>query len=98
MIYALGLGTWKVWHPNQSCSKVAPKAKFLARLGEKNGCMSRSKLKQAFLVDSDAEIFMNLIQCIRLMKSSASELGLSSVNLKLTANRAYILFVTAITM
>ena len=27
--------------------------------------LSRSKLKQAFLTDSDAELFMNLIQCIR---------------------------------
>ena len=32
--------------------------------------LSRSKLKQAFLIDSDAELF------IRLMKSSASEPGL----------------------
>ena len=27
--------------------------------------LSRSKLKQAFLIDSDVELFMNLIQCIR---------------------------------
>ena len=27
--------------------------------------MNRSKLKQAFLTDSDAELFMYLIQCIR---------------------------------
>ena len=27
--------------------------------------LSRSKLKQAFLIDSDAERFMYLIQCIR---------------------------------
>ena len=27
--------------------------------------LSRSKLKQAFLIDSDAELFMYLIQCIR---------------------------------
>ena len=26
--------------------------------------LSRSKLKQAFLIDSDAELFMYLIQCI----------------------------------
>ena len=38
-----------------------------ARLKER---LSRSKLKQAFLIDSDAELF------IRLMKSSASEPGL----------------------
>ena len=28
-------------------------------------CLNRSKLKQAFLTDSDAELFMYLIQCIR---------------------------------
>ena len=28
--------------------------------------LSRSKLKEAFLIDSDAELFMYLIQCIRL--------------------------------
>ena len=28
--------------------------------------LSRCKLKQAFLIDSDAELFMYLIQCIRL--------------------------------
>ena len=27
--------------------------------------LSRSKLKQALLIDSDAELFMYLIQCIR---------------------------------
>ena len=27
--------------------------------------LRRSKLKQAFLIDSDAELFMYLIQCIR---------------------------------
>ena len=27
--------------------------------------LSRFKLKQVFLTDSDAELFMNLIQCIR---------------------------------
>ena len=27
--------------------------------------LSCSKLKQAFLIDSDAKLFMNLIQCIR---------------------------------
>ena len=35
-------------------------------------------MKQAFLTDSNAELFMYLIQCIRvrLMKSTASEPGL----------------------
>ena len=28
--------------------------------------LSRSKLKQEFLIDSDAELFMYLIQCIKL--------------------------------
>ena len=28
--------------------------------------LSRSKLKQAFLIDSDAKLFMYLIQCVRL--------------------------------
>ena len=27
--------------------------------------VSRSKLKQAFLIDLDAELFMHLIQCIK---------------------------------
>ena len=35
--------------------------------------LSRSKLKQALVIDSDAELFMNLV---RLMKSSSSEPGL----------------------
>ena len=30
-------GTWKVWHLNQSRSKVTSKAKFPAGLSEKNG-------------------------------------------------------------
>ena len=35
--------------------------------------LSRSELKQAFLIDSDPELFMYLL---RLMKSTASEPGL----------------------
>ena len=58
-------GTWKVRRLNQSRSKVAPKAKFLAGLGEKNG-WAVPNWKQAFLINSDAELFMYLIQCIRL--------------------------------
>ena len=44
--------------------------------------LSRSKLKQAFLTDSDAELFMSLIQRIRfrLTKSSAPEPGLTQKN------------------
>ena len=46
--------------PFQSRSKGEIPAQ--ARLKER---LSRSKLKQAFLIDSDAERFMYLIQCIR---------------------------------
>ena len=42
--------------------QVATKAKFPAGLGER---LSRSKLKLALLIDSDVEIFMYLIQCIK---------------------------------
>ena len=31
--------------------------------------LSRSKLKQAFLIDSDAERFMYLIQCTRFIRA-----------------------------
>ena len=58
-------GTWKVRRLNQSRSKVTPKAKFPAGSRRKER-LSRSKLKQALLTDSDAELFMYLIQCIRL--------------------------------
>ena len=34
-------------------------------LARRKELLSRSKLKQAFLIDSDAELFMYLIQCIR---------------------------------
>ena len=55
--------------------KVPPKVKFPAGLER----LSRSKLKQAFLIISDAELFKYLIQCIslRLVKRSASEPGLT---------------------
>ena len=45
--------------PFESLSKgeIAGRARRKQRL-------SRSKLKQAFLIDSDAELFMYLIQCI----------------------------------
>ena len=54
IIYALGS------KPFQSRSKgeIPGRARRKERL-------SRSKLKQAFLIDSDAELFMNLIPCIR---------------------------------
>ena len=46
--------------PFQSCSKG--KIPGWARRKEQ---LSHSKLKQAFLIDSDAELLMYLIQCIR---------------------------------
>ena len=46
--------------PFQSRSK----GKIPGRAGRKER-LSHSKLKEAFLIDSDAELFMNLIQCIR---------------------------------
>ena len=49
--------TWKVWRLNQTCFKVYPKSKFfdLARWEKQ---LSWSKLKQAFLIDSDVELSM----------------------------------------
>ena len=45
--------------------------------------VSRSKLKQAFLIDSDAELFVYLIQCeVQLLKSTASEPGLSDFKIQ----------------
>ena len=37
--------------------------------------LSRSKLKQAFLIDSDAELFMYLIQRIRLVSRKVRRLN-----------------------
>ena len=52
-----------------SASKSKPfqsrsKGEIPGRAGRKER-LTRSKLKQAFLIDSDAELFMYLIQCIR---------------------------------
>ena len=76
IIYALGsvhkkFGVWIKAVP----LKVPPKVKFPAGLER----LSRFKLKQAFLIISDAGFFMYLIQCIslRLVKRSASEPGLT---------------------
>ena len=60
-IYALG----SVHEKSGVWIKEVPKSKFPAGLGGKEW-LSRSKLKQAFLIDSDAELFRSLIQCIRL--------------------------------
>ena len=61
----ISFGTWKVWCQSesklfQSCSK----GKIPGRTRWKEW-LSRSKLKQVFLIDSDAKLFMYLIQCIR---------------------------------
>ena len=45
--------------PFQSCSKGE-----IPRRTRRKERLSRFKLKQAFLIDSDAELFMYLIQCI----------------------------------
>ena len=50
------------------CIKAFPrrsKGEIPDRASRQNERMSRSKLKQAFLIDPDAELFMYLIQCIR---------------------------------
>ena len=44
--------------------QTRPKGEIPGRARRKER-LSRSKLKQAFLTDSDAEPFMHLIQCIR---------------------------------
>ena len=44
--------------------QTRPKGEIPGRARRKER-LSRSKLKQAFLTDSDAELFMHLIQCIR---------------------------------
>ena len=63
IIYALGsvhekFGVWI-----KAVLKSLQKREFPAGPGEKN-CWT-VKLKQAFLTDSDAELFTYLIQCIR---------------------------------
>ena len=60
MIYALGsvretlAGVWIKAIPSRSKGEIPGWVSGKERL-------SRSKLKQAFLIDSDAELFMNLI-------------------------------------
>ena len=51
-----------------SASESKPFKKLLQRRNSRaraEELLSRSKLKQAFLIDSDAERFMFLVQCIR---------------------------------
>ena len=59
----------------KSCSKgeIPGRAKRKERL-------SRSKLKQAFQIDSDAELFMNLIQCIRFGSWKVRRLNLAWIS------------------
>ena len=62
-IYALGsvhekFGVWIKGVPKSIQRRIPGRARRKERV-------SRSKLKQAFLTDSDAELFMYLIQCIR---------------------------------
>ena len=62
-IYALG----SVQKSSASESKAfqsRSKGEIPGRAKRKEG-LSRSKLKQAFLFDSDAELFKNLVQCIK---------------------------------
>ena len=58
-------GTRKVQRLNQSHSKGRSKVKIPALDGQEER-LSPSKLKQAFLINSDAELFISLIQCIRI--------------------------------
>ena len=62
MIHVLGsvhekFGVWIKPFQSRSRGEIPGRAKQKQRL-------SRSKLKQAFLIDSVAELFMCLIQCI----------------------------------
>ena len=61
--------------PFQSRSKgeIPGRARWKERL-------SRSKLKQAFLIDSDAEFFMYLIQCIRFGSWKVRRLNRALIN------------------
>ena len=59
----------KVWYMKSSASESKPfqsrsKYKIPGRASRKER-LSPSKLKQTLLIDSDAELFMYLIQCIR---------------------------------
>ena len=74
-------GTWKVWRPESKLFQRRPKVEFPGRAGREER-LSRSKLKQAFLIDSDAKLFvLNSIYQVRLMKSSAPEPCLTDASL-----------------
>ena len=63
--------------PFQSCSK----GKIPSRARRKEW-LSCSKLKQAFLIDSDAKLFMYLIQCIRFGSWKLRHLNQALLSLK----------------
>ena len=66
-------GTRNVWCLNQGCSKVDLFVEIPGWAWRKEW-LSHSKLKQAFLIDSDTELFMSLIQCFGFgSRSLASE-------------------------
>ena len=56
--------------PFQSSSKVEIPVR-----ARREGRLSRSKLNQVFLIDSDAELFMYLIQCIRFGSGKVQRLN-----------------------
>ena len=53
--------------------------------------LSRSQLKQAFLIDSDAEPFMYLIQCIRFGSLKVRRLNRALISINLTYSNAILL-------
>ena len=57
-------GTWKVWRPESKSFLRRLKVEFPGRAGREQR-LSRSKWKRVFLIDSDAKLFMCLIQYIR---------------------------------
>ena len=65
IIYSIGTlhEKYGVWI--KAVPKIDPKSKFPAGLGKGEEWLSRSKVKKAFLIDSDAELFLYLIQCMR---------------------------------
>ena len=72
----ISFGTCKVLRLNHSRSKIIPKSNFPAKLVGKNG----SAIPWVFLIDSDAEVFIHLTQCIRfgLWKEFSSDAGILS--------------------
>ena len=70
--------------PFQSCSK----GKIPSRARRKEW-LSCSKLKQAFLIDSDAKLFMYLIQCIRFGSWKLRHVNQVLLSLKKTCFTTY---------